>query len=471
MALIAEGAEYIGESGTSYVAVSPLGQANVWTAVDQSDKQRPHVVVLKAPDSRDPGRLSWPRFQHEMVMHELFKDCEYIRRQVDRIPPVKDSDSPPILVLEIFESTLWHARTKRPFTKAEVKSTARQILLGLKEVHDRGLVYADLKMQNVMVSGFHPTDSAADGSELRAKLGDLGIVMEPSTGTVQPVAYRAPEVYFKGQISQAADLWAFGLIYCHLLEARCRFQKTGLYDDLYTGTGSMPEREQAMRYALTNDHGLHDVDYYQDCALPYRDGDHEVGQQWDELSRRGLDEDDIDLLKWILTADPRQRPSARSILASRWFDDAAPSLPPSSLQPGSGDQTNGHASGPDRSSPPSDRRRGSTAGSGVRERRDANSIAPSTPASAAMPNASRPEGMLRGASQVTYTPAAEPTQAEVQEPLVKSAVTASAAAAVGRPEGGDVVGGNETGGGERRPDHLQHIGRMSSQGGTWLSYH
>lgn len=319
MIAIVEGAELVGESGKTYLAVSALGQENVWTAVERDDQS--NIVVLKAP-SADDTSTSWPLFQHEMIMHELLKNCSAIRKQVDRIPPVKDDGSPPILVLEIFETTLWQARTKRPFSKDEVQSVAKAILRGLKEVHERGLVYVDLKMQNVMLSGFKPADEG-DGSKLVTKLGDLGIVMEPANGKAQPVAYRAPEVFFKGELTPAADIWAFGLIYSHLLEARRRFSNTGLYDDLFVGGGSMVEREQAMRFALANDYDIRNVDYYKDCALPYRDEKHQTGQQWDELRKRGINESEIEFLQWVLTTDPRERPTAQAILDSRWFRESA----------------------------------------------------------------------------------------------------------------------------------------------------
>jgi len=183
-------------------------------------------------------------------------------------------------------------------------------------------------MQNVMLDGFD-ANTPGNGVPLITKLGDLGIVMEPASGKAQPVAYRAPEVFFRGVISQAADIWAFGLIYCHLLEAQGRFSKTGLYDDLFTGSGSMFEREQAMRTALANDYDLENVEYYKDCALPVRDPSHPTGKQWEELRKRGLDDEDVEFLQWVLKADPRERPSSQAILDSRWMqDDSDPQQPP-----------------------------------------------------------------------------------------------------------------------------------------------
>lgn len=336
MPSITEGAELRGESGKTYLAVSPLGQANVWTAVDKHNPS--NIVVLKSPGADDTFRTTWTKFQHEMIMHELFKNCSSIRKQVDRIPPVKGSTSPPILVLEIFETTLWGARTKRPFTKPEVRTVGKAIVQGLADVHSKGLVYADLKMQNVMINGFD-TAKPGDINKLVAKLGDLGIVMEPSIGIVQPVAYRAPEVFFKRNITQAADIWSFGLIYSHLLEARHRMDKSGLYDDLAVGNGSIPEREQALKNAMTNDYDLQSEIYYRGSMLPERDTGHETGRHWEELRKRGLGERDLNFLKWVLKADPTERPTAKAILESKWLDsddsemNFVPTAPNSASQP------------------------------------------------------------------------------------------------------------------------------------------
>lgn len=313
--MLSEGAELIGESGKTYLAVSPLGQANVWTAVDKNDTSS--IVVIKEP-GEDDTRPGWPSFQHEMVMHELLKDSDSIRKQVDRIPPTKAGD-PPMLVLEIFETTLWSARAKRPFTTAELKSVCKDALVGLIDVHKQGLVYADLKMQNIMVDGFD-SESSSNDTNLTATLGDLGIVMAPAHGKVQPVSYRAPEVYFKGEITSKADIWGWGLIYCHLLEARNRFSKTGLYDDLPTATGSMFEREQAVRSAISNDYKISDNAYYDDVPLPPKDDLTSKGDQWEELRRRGLEDGEVDFLRWVMRADPRKRPSAQQILACGWLD-------------------------------------------------------------------------------------------------------------------------------------------------------
>lgn len=320
--MLSEGARLVGESGKTYLAVSPLGQSNVWTAVEQSsDPKKPvQVVVIKEPGEVDtqPG---WPSFQNEMVMHEVFKNSPAIRQQVDRIRPTQ-AGGPPMIVLEITETTLWNARTKRPMSLAEIKTVAKDVLIGLRDVHAAGLVYADLKPQNIMVDGFNAQSEEKD-DHLKAKLGDLGLVMEPMNGKVQPITYRAPEVYLKGDITSRVDVWGWALIYCHLLEARTRFSKTGLYDDLETKTGGMAEREDAVKSALMNDYKLQNDPVYGNVPLPANDPSKHKGDQWELLRQRGLEDGEVDFLRWVLKADPYQRPTVNQILESGWLDKTA----------------------------------------------------------------------------------------------------------------------------------------------------
>lgn len=324
--MLSEGAELTGESGTVYLVVSPLGQANVWTAV-QKDKPT-QIVVIKEPNV-DETRPGWPTFIHEMVMHELFKSSPHIRRSIDRIPVTSEPPSPPMLVLEIFQTTLWTARTKRPLSKPELRQICKTTLLALRDIHAQDLVYADLKMQNIMLNGFNTSSaSTLPKDEIETKLGDLGIVTSPARGQVQPIPYRAPEVYFKGQITPAADIWSWGLIYSHLLEAQTRFAQTGIYDDLGNsgGNGSMQAREDATKNAIASDYDIRSVDYYNNAVVPpstsHPGGPHHgVGHQWSVLHSKGLEDHEIRFLRWVMKVDPRERPTAQEILDSGWLED------------------------------------------------------------------------------------------------------------------------------------------------------
>lgn len=311
-----EGAELVGQSGRTYLTVSPLGQPNVWTAVAKDDYS--NIFVIKSPSESDNPDSSWPLFVHEMIMHELFKDSLHIRGQIDRIPPGEGTDTPPMLVLELLETTVWKARTERPFSREEIVAVLQATLLALEQIHAQGLVYGDLKMENIMLSGFD-ADNISDGSNFVVKLADLGTVIPPSRGTCQPLVYRAPEVYFKEEITPAADIWALGLIYTHLLEAQGNLSKAGLYDEFIGEEGDMSILEHHIRSALASDYDLHHHPYYEGCPLPERRESHPKGGHWDALRIRGLEELDVAFIRSVMKADPSKRPSAKMILDSQWI--------------------------------------------------------------------------------------------------------------------------------------------------------
>ncbi|KAF7114686.1 hypothetical protein CNMCM5793_009637 [Aspergillus hiratsukae] len=89
-----------------------------------------------------------------------------------------------MMVLEPFEKTLWSARIRRPLTTREIKHIMKLALLGLREIHEKGLVYCDFKMENVVLNEFNDTDPASDDVaiplRINAKLADLGSVMSPT---------------------------------------------------------------------------------------------------------------------------------------------------------------------------------------------------------------------------------------------------------------------------------------------------
>lgn len=324
-----EGAILTGEHGKQYLLVRSFGQPNVWLAVDAATSSQ--IFVVKQPAADDlPG---WPHFQHEMVMHELFKENTAIRKHVDRIRPTS-SGEPPRLVLEILQTTLWDARRKREFSDVEIKEIMRAALCGLVDVHAKDMVYADLKMQNILIDGFEQSSpNASDtmqNNNITAKLGDLGIVMSPMKGLVQPIAYRAPEVYFRREISSAIDIWAWGLIYCQLLEAQASFHKYGLYDDILI-QGPFWMKENHVQKSINNDFDLGTYAYYSGTNLPHRDREQREGQHWDMLLAKGVPAQEIEFLKWVLNPVPTERPTAQQILDCGWLtpptrDGSAPAM-------------------------------------------------------------------------------------------------------------------------------------------------
>jgi len=100
-----------------------------------------------------------------------------------------------------------------PMTPARACRIARDIVAGLTEIHERGLVHRDLKASNVLLD---QTD--------RAVLLDLGAALHPRRrpltvpGTVLGTPeYMAPEQFEQGALDGRVDLFQLGLILVYLL--------------------------------------------------------------------------------------------------------------------------------------------------------------------------------------------------------------------------------------------------------------
>lgn len=100
-----------------------------------------------------------------------------------------------------------------PLPPARVRLIAGQVLDGLQAIHAAGIVHRDIKPQNVLI-----------GRDGIARLTDFGVAhVHEDTGlttagtTVGTAAYMAPEQAQGGRVTQAADIYAVGVMLYEML--------------------------------------------------------------------------------------------------------------------------------------------------------------------------------------------------------------------------------------------------------------
>ena len=131
----------------------------------------------------------------------------------------------------------------RQISELHIKSIIRQLLEGLRIMHQNEFTHRDLKPKNIFV--------VMDSSFFWVKIGDFGIIkrvphdgtsLKTETGTL---GYVAPEVlgYHDQESSKytnAVDLWALGCIYHRLLTMQPSFENRATMIRYCSGVTKLP---------------------------------------------------------------------------------------------------------------------------------------------------------------------------------------------------------------------------------------
>ncbi|KAI1320077.1 hypothetical protein EDD11_002049 [Mortierella claussenii] len=99
-------------------------------------------------------------------------------------------------------------KKKGRFTESESRFVFRQLLEGVKYLHDRGIVHRDLKLENILLM---------DEDNLAVKISDFGLAnitgehkfLSTVCGTP---SYVAPEVIRHQSYGKAVDMWSLGVV-------------------------------------------------------------------------------------------------------------------------------------------------------------------------------------------------------------------------------------------------------------------
>ncbi|KAF9118848.1 hypothetical protein BGW39_000827 [Mortierella sp. 14UC] len=97
---------------------------------------------------------------------------------------------------------------KQKFTESEARHIFRQVLHGVKYLHDRGVVHRDLKPENILVM---------DKEAMIVKVSDFGLAkmigdLEFNNTVCGTPSYVAPEVIKHAQYGKGVDMWSLGVV-------------------------------------------------------------------------------------------------------------------------------------------------------------------------------------------------------------------------------------------------------------------
>ena len=223
-----------------------------------------------------------------------------------------DSDDGTYMVMEHMQYDLKQLMEVKaqPFSMGEIKSFMRQLLEGVKYLHDNWILHRDLKTSNILLN-----------KEGHLKICDFGMSrqygspLKPYTPLVVTLWYRAPELLLGAKTySKAIDMWSVGCIMAEL------FSK----DPLFRGKTELEQLDKIFRTLGTPDEkiwpGLSKLPGSKANFVkqPYS----MLRMKFPAASFTGLpvlSESGFDLLNKLLAYDPEKRISAEAALQHEWF--------------------------------------------------------------------------------------------------------------------------------------------------------
>ncbi|PGH19866.1 CMGC protein kinase [Polytolypa hystricis UAMH7299] len=267
-------------------------------------------------------------YKPELDAHEFncIRNSPYITSMYEAI----DNGTDKCMVFEWLDHNLWSLRyQKRARNSALPKTAAKsvlQALTALSNMDGQGAgVHADIYPHNIMVSD-------ADSPSPTVKLGDLGNLIPAGsqlTYRLQGHAIRAPEIWMGRTISPACDVWALGVSLANFLAAKQLFGPSGFNLQLE----QKARKKMQIAYSIAKIIQLvgpipWDIEsrYTKEFDLANALLEKEfikVRSLETELSNMEVPEDCVEFIRYLLTLDPHERPTAEQALKHPWLHDTA----------------------------------------------------------------------------------------------------------------------------------------------------
>ncbi|KAL2231946.1 mitogen-activated protein kinase kinase kinase 1 [Sesamum indicum] len=181
--------------------------------LDQGDEGKQHIIQLE----QEIALLS--QFEHENIV-------QYYGTKKDQ--------SHLYIFLELVKGSLLSLYQKYNLRDSQVSAYTRQILHGLKYLHDRNVLHRDIKCANILVD--------TNGS---VKLADFGLAKATNLNDVKSckgtALWMAPEVVRSLGYGLAADIWSLGCTVLEMLTRRFPYSNLEAVTALFRiGSGERP---------------------------------------------------------------------------------------------------------------------------------------------------------------------------------------------------------------------------------------
>jgi len=272
----------------SYTVGEELGKGAYATVYKCTHKTRGDVWAVKMVDKSKAGPKDISDVMHEVNMMKAVGH----HNNVVRLMEFFDTPSTMYLVLELLEGGMLFDRIVqlKHYSEAGAQRLIKNFLLAMEHIHSKGIMHRDLKPENLLLKSAKPlTGDKDDISHLTDFcVADFGLSgRSPGQTCCGSPSYIAPEVINVGYLRTVrepydtkCDIWSVGVIAYILLSGKMPFHGRNFKETF----GKIVKNQWSF-----------------------------VGDVWKSVSP-----DAIDFVKFLLTPDPKRRPTATEALKHKW---------------------------------------------------------------------------------------------------------------------------------------------------------
>ncbi|MCJ1249722.1 hypothetical protein MMC30_006948 [Trapelia coarctata] len=268
------------------------------------------VIIKQAPDYR---------MDNELRVLQALNGNPCIRPLVDTV------EEPPSLVLRHLDNNLLDASNATRLVKADIKFVARNMLIALDALHERGYVHTDIKPNNILVN--YGRNSARFSEVQLGDCGDTSMVdpnADPLQGHVIGAAiFRSPEAMLNLCWRTPTDIWSFGATLISLI--------WGDNWHIFRPKNADIDSEEYPLLIL-----IKQASIFGPVPLSFQDiadderleilaktihfiNDNNLKKPFYLSADKELSKEDRTFICKIMKLDPRDRPTAKELLQDEWF--------------------------------------------------------------------------------------------------------------------------------------------------------
>jgi serine/threonine protein kinase/tetratricopeptide (TPR) repeat protein len=202
------------------------GMGEVYEIEDLELRERVALKTVHPEAARDAVAIE--RFKREIQLARRVTHPNVCR--IFDVSRHREGEGVIFLTMELLpgETLAQRLQSAGPMTPEEALPIARQIAEALQAAHQAGVIHRDLKPGNIMLADSRGatravvTDFGLARLEAEGMAGQ-GLTLTAAAAVVGTPAYLAPEQVEGGEITPAADIYAFGVVLYEMLTGRVPF--------------------------------------------------------------------------------------------------------------------------------------------------------------------------------------------------------------------------------------------------------